>query len=74
MPRITIVALILALFALGGVIYHSQIGGQRPSSDAPPHQDSEIPDAVGIVEGSLGYPSEEIPADLRVCAENVQIK
>lgn len=72
MPRITIVALILAFIALGGVIYHSQIGGQQPSPSVSPHQDSEISDSVGIIEGSLGYPSEEIPADMRVCAENVQ--
>ncbi len=71
MPRITIIILILAFLALGGIVYHNQFMDQQ-SSDNLPSQDSEIPESVGIIEGSLGYPSEGIPADMRICAENVQ--
>jgi len=28
----------------------------------------------GIIEGSLGYPGEEIPGDMQVCAENLLTK
>lgn len=30
--------------------------------------------ATGIIEGALGYPGEEIPGDMRVCAENLDTK
>ena len=29
---------------------------------------------TGIIEGSLSYPGEEIPGDMRVCAENLLTK
>lgn len=30
--------------------------------------------ATGVIEGALGYPGEEIPGDMKVCAENLVTK
>ncbi len=30
--------------------------------------------ASGLIEGALGYPGEEIPGDMKVCAENLVTK
>jgi|GEM_PF-2044312 len=35
---------------------------------------SDKPNQTGIIEGSLGYPSESIPDAMKVCAENVKTK
>jgi hypothetical protein len=40
-----------------------------PEEGFPPENPSTEP---GIIEGSLGYPSEGIPQDIEVCAENVE--
>lgn len=35
---------------------------------------SKTEQKLGIIEGSLGYPSEGIPSDMKVCAENIATK
>lgn len=41
-----------------------------PTSSIEP----QIEEQTGVIEGSIGYPSEVIPTDLTVCAEEVSLK
>jgi len=41
------------------------------------YQSSLVPEegiSFGVIEGSLSYPSEFIPSDMKVCAENIETK
>jgi len=66
MPKKNIIIVIIALVVIiGGIIYYSQ-NEQIQESNKP-----EL-GSRGIIEGSLAYPSEQIPSDMRVCAENIE--
>ncbi|MFH1036625.1 MAG: hypothetical protein V1756_00960 [Patescibacteria group bacterium] len=52
------IAVILVFTAFGAFFAYSQSSKEK----------------TGIIEGSLGYPSEFIPADMRVCAEDISTK
>jgi len=57
-----LVLIILATLVAGIIIINSDLTGEELSETSQ----------YGTIEGSLGYPSEEIPEDIRVCARNVK--
>ncbi len=55
----TIITIVITAVIVGGGILILQ-------NDAQP--------STGIIEGALGYPSEGIPKDLKICAEHIKSK
>jgi len=45
-------------------------GCSQPSSNPQTSQETQQK-ALGFIEGSMGYPSEGIPLDIKVCADNL---
>ena len=66
---ITVIAVIIVVVA--GIFIFSN---QEPSStDQSPATETEEP-KTGTIEGSMGFPSQGIPKDIIVCAENTETK
>ena len=78
------VGIVLGTLIVGGIFYLALTktpinisqttlpGPVTPSSNFPTTLPTETEATIktGIIEGSLSYPSEQIPADMTVCAEN----
>ncbi len=73
MPKIAIIILLLGVLAFAGVFFYSQISQpeQTPPQESEGPSFPDITKGRGMIEGSLSYPSEEIPAEMAVCAESV---
>lgn len=70
-PRGLVFVMVVLTLAIGGIYYYSQQG------KTPPAEEGEGPTpapTTGTVEGSLSFPSEGIPSDLTVCAEDLSTK
>ncbi len=76
MPKIAIIIFLLAVLILGGVIFYSYSNKAEPEDSQQDEklQEPQIPVNQGMIQGSLGYPSEGIPSDMFVCAENISSK
>jgi hypothetical protein len=62
----TIVGIIIVLVIGGGIlVYQYYYIAENTIGPSPEIQ-------IGVIEGSLGYPSDLIPPDMKVCAENKQ--
>lgn len=69
---LTITLLILIVFLLG-IIIGLLITAEQPTVSKVESQEAETyisEPPNGFIEGSLGYPSEGIPSDMEICAEN----
>ena len=75
---LTITLLILIVFLLGIIIgflitAKKPITAEKPTVSEVEPQEAEtyVSEPLnGFIEGSLGYPSEGIPSDMEICAEN----
>ncbi len=71
--RYIFIVLILALLVGGGILWWIKTQ-ELPFTQLSEIKNSEKIIQTGIIEGSLGYPSDFIPADMKVCAENTITK
>ena len=84
--KLKVTLLIVVIVAIGGGVYWWKSNQQKPISNTnvvinlnDDYSSEELgeefaEDEAGIIEGSLNYPSEEIPEDLKVCAGNIVTK
>lgn len=67
MPKKTIIILITLFLIIGGITWYFKI-----QKGFCPWQGTKPLESKGAIEGSLGYPSEKIPEDMRICAEDIK--
>ena len=79
-----IIFLVLIIFLLG-IITSLLLENQKTAKSKTESQEAETYQAesqtegsqkteAGFIEGSLGYPSEGIPSDMEICAQNLETK
>ena len=69
-PKNLIIVLVITALAIGGV-YLSQQGETPPADNGGEEKPAPT---TGTIEGSLSFPSEGIPSELTVCAEDTSTK
>ena len=70
-PKNLILVLVILALAAGGIYYLSQQGETPPADNGGEEKPAPT---TGTIEGSLSFPSEGIPSNLTVCAENNSTK
>ena len=69
-PKNLIIILVITALAIGGV-YLSQQGETPPADNGGEEKPAPT---TGTVEGSLSFPSEGIPSEMKICAEDTSTK
>ena len=61
-----IIAILVTIIIVGGGMYIWQKYSEKTVQPEPAQKETP----TGMIEGPLSYPSEEIPQDLKICAQN----